>query len=90
MEPIASYTDYRAMLEIVNAAYPICATRIHLHRDLIGRVYFIDAQDGKAVLKLYRPMDTDSALRTPSILEYLRGKDYPAASVIPKIGRAHV
>lgn len=89
MNRIRSYTDYEALLRAVNTSYPLRGTQIRLHRDMIGRVYFIDGSDRgignpsrKAVLKLYRGIDTESALRTVSILRYLEKKGYPVVSVI--------
>ena len=56
---------------------------MHLHRDLIGRVYFIDSPGGRTVLKLYRPLDTENARQSIGILQYLGKNDYPAVSIVP-------
>ena len=82
MNEIRSYTDCDAILKIVNASYPVNGKQMCLHRDMIGHVYFIDSQDRKTVLKLYRSFNTDNALHTTNILQYLRQNDYPAVSIV--------
>ncbi len=62
---------------------------------MIGYVYIAESAERqdikKYVLKLYRPFDTENALRSIGILEYLKQQDYPVVSIVPtKMGASHV
>lgn len=92
---ITSSADTASLRDILNTCYPVCVDQLHLHRDMIGYVYIAEsaAKDGakKYILKLYRPFDTENALRSISILEYLKQQDYPVVSIVPtRVGASHV
>ena len=58
---------------------------------MIGYVYLVEGGGQRYVLKLYRPFDSDKALRSTGILQYLRQQDYPAAVIVPtRAGGSHV
>ncbi len=58
---------------------------------MIGYVYVAEGSTKKYILKLYRPFDTENALRSIGILEYLRQQDYPVVSIVPtRAGVSHV
>ena len=77
--------------EMLNACYPIHVDQVHLHRDMIGFVYIAEGRAKKYILKLYRPLETENALRSVGILEYLKQQDYPAAVILPtRSGDSHV
>jgi len=83
---ITSCTDIDSLRDILNSCYPIQVNQIHLHRDMIGYVYIAESITGRDtkryILKLYRPFDTENALRSIGILECLRWKDYPVVSIV--------
>jgi hypothetical protein len=70
---INSYTDYDNLIRIVNESYQVNAENIQLHRDGVGRVYFLE---NKYVLKIYRSFYADNALQTIEILEYLKNYNF--------------
>ena len=87
MNNLTSYTDTDRLHDILNTCYSVQVDQIHLHRDMIGYVYIAEGatQRGtkKYVLKLYRPFDTENALGSIGILEYLRQQEYPVVSIVP-------
>jgi Ser/Thr protein kinase RdoA (MazF antagonist) len=87
-EPSASTGGLRDM---VNTTYPVCVDQLRLHRDMIGYVYIAESRAKKYVLKLYRPFDTENALRSIGVLQYLKQQDYPVVSIIPTLaGESHI
>lgn len=83
MDKLNSYSDYAELLRLLNVCYGLSLEDICLHREMIGRVYYAKSGEKGYVLKLYRPFNTEQALQSISILEYLRLKDYPAVTVVP-------
>ena len=91
MTSTRSYTDTGHLLKLINEKYPIGIDQIVFHRDLIGYVYFVSGSSGKFVLKLYRNFDTDNALRSIKIINYLENHHYPVVSILPtRSGDRHV
>ncbi len=95
MNTLSSCANIDHLREILNACYPIRVDQIHLHRDMIGYVYLAESvkrrNTKRYILKLYRPFDTENALRSIGILEYLRKQDYPVATIVPtRAGASHV
>lgn len=80
---IQSYTHAGHLLKLINENYPIGIDQLAFHRDLIGYVYFASGSSGKFVLKLYRNFDTDNALRSIKIINYLENHQYPVVSILP-------
>ncbi len=92
---IASSAGTAGLRDILNNCYPVCVDQIHLHRDMIGYVYIAQGAalgvEKKYVLKRYRPFDTENALRSIGILEYLKQQDYPVVSIVPtRTGGSHI
>jgi Ser/Thr protein kinase RdoA (MazF antagonist) len=97
-----SSADTGRLREILNTRYPVHVDRLHLHRDMIGYVYIAEgaatcaatcagSPEKKYVLKLYRAFDTQNALRSIGILQYLRQQGYPVVSIVPtRAGDSHV
>lgn len=87
MNTLPSYADIDRLRDILNTCYPVRIDQLYLHRDMIGYVYIADEvtkrSTKKYILKLYRPFDTENALRSIGILEYLRQQDYPVVSIVP-------
>jgi Ser/Thr protein kinase RdoA (MazF antagonist) len=91
MNTITSSADTAHLRDILNTCYPIRVDQVHLHRDMIGYVYIAASISQKYVLKLYRPFDSENALRSIGILEYLKQQDYPVVSIVPtRTGDSHV
>lgn len=82
---ISSFMDYQALTQEIEAQYRINIVKLQLHRAMIGHVYFIQAQSGKYVFKLYRSFNTANAIQSTEILKYLRQNNYPAAIMVPAI-----
>lgn len=70
------------LIQELNQAYNIPVEHIELHRDLIGKVYFVQTTDHKYVFKIYRSFKSEDALQSVRILDYLKANSYPAASVV--------
>jgi len=95
LNTIASCADIDSLSDILNTCYPIQVNQIYLHRDMIGYVYIAGSITRRGtkqyILKLYRPFDTENALRSIGILEYLRQQDYPVVSIVAtREGVSHV
>lgn len=83
--------DTNVLLALVNENYAVRGERIRLHRESAGRVYYIDAADGKKVLKLFRPTLTKEALQSAEIMEYLGGRDFPVVKIVgTNAGATHI
>ncbi|MEK3984679.1 hypothetical protein MHB77_14955 [Paenibacillus sp. FSL K6-3166] len=74
--------DYGNLINEINRSYPINIKHIELHREMIGKLYFLQSQDRRYTLKIYRSFKTDDALQTIRILDYLKENSYPAVSII--------
>lgn len=74
--------DYDSLINDINRSYHINIEHIELHREMIGKVYFLQSRDKRYVLKIYRSFKTDDALQTIRILDYLKANSYPAVSVV--------
>lgn len=83
MHRLDSLSDSARLVKIINDAYNLGCTGIHLHREMIGYVYFADTGKERYVLKIYRPFNTQQALQSIEIIHYLRKHDYPAVPIIP-------
>ncbi len=95
MNTLTSCADIDRLHDILNTCYPVRVDQLHLHRDMIGYVYIAEgaavSSTKKYILKLYRPFDTENALRSIGILDYLRQQDYPVVSIVPtRAGASHV
>jgi len=83
VDVLHSYPTPRSLLNWINDVYNVGATRLHLHRDMIGSVYFLGRRDTEYVFKLFRCGDTEQALQSLAIVEYLEEHAYPVAPVVP-------
>ena len=100
LNAITSSADTANLRDILNTCYPVCVDQIDLHRDMIGYVYIAEGtlkKKGavgraiKYILKLFRPFDTENALRSIGILQYLQQQDYPVVSIVlTRAGDSHV
>lgn len=66
----------------IKRAYQINIENIELHREMIGKVYFLQTQEQKYMFKIYRNFKSGDALQTVQILDYLKANSYPAVSVV--------
>jgi Ser/Thr protein kinase RdoA (MazF antagonist) len=83
--------DTNVLLTLVNENYAVRGEGIRLHRESAGRVYYINAPDGRKVLKLFRPTLTKEALQSAEIMNYLDGRGFPVVKIVPTIsGEAHI
>ena len=69
----------------IKRAYQINIENIGLHREMIGKVYFLQDQQQKYMFKIYRNFKSDDAFQTVQILDYLKANSYPAVSVVRTI-----
>lgn len=88
---LASFEDYKNLLSILNATYPIRVTDVRKHRDWIGYVYNIKCNDKAYILKIYRPFHSQFAL---FLLSYEKARnvtlsDYDVKSVYDFIAIRH-
>lgn len=91
MNRLKSYADFTGLINILNATYQLGLSQIHLHREMIGHVYFAEAGTSRYVLKLYRPNNTSQALQSIEIIQYLNRQNYPVAPIIPaEDSRLHI
>ncbi|WP_339188577.1 phosphotransferase [Paenibacillus sp. FSL P2-0121] len=74
--------EYDSLINEIKHSYQINIENINLHREMIGRVYFLQNQEKKYMFKIFRSFKTDDALQTVRILDYLKANSYPAVSVI--------
>ncbi|MCL6602182.1 MAG: phosphotransferase [Paenibacillus sp.] len=74
--------EYNNLINDINRSYQINIEHIELHRDMIGKVYFLQSRDKRYVFKKYRSFKTNDALQTVRILDYLKENSYPAVSVV--------
>lgn len=75
---------------VLNACYAVCIDRLWLHREMIGHVYICEGGGKRYVLKRYRPIETENALRSIEILQYLKQQDYPVVTIVPtRSGASH-
>ena len=86
-----SYSDYNNLLKILNGFYNIDLSEIHLHREIIGYVYFTKNSKKTYVLKLYRNFNTEEALQSIEIIQYLKHNNYPVVSIVQsEIGSLYI
>ncbi|MHB0885804.1 MAG: phosphotransferase enzyme family protein [Bacillota bacterium] len=91
MNTLSSYSDYDGLIKILNSFYSVNIEEIHLHREMIGHVYFARNRQKRFVLKLYRSFNTEQALQSVVIIEYLRKNDYPVVAIVPtEAGTPHI
>ena len=91
LNAISSSADTDRLRDILNTCYPVSVDQVRLHRDMIGYVYIAVGGGKKYIFKRYRPFDTENALRSIGILQYLRQQDYPVVSIVPtRAGASHV
>lgn len=74
--------NYDNLINEINLAYHINIQHIELHRDMIGKVYFLEGKDTRYMFKMYRSFNTNDALQTVRILDYLKANSYPAVSIV--------
>lgn len=74
--------EYDNLINEIKHSYQINIENVKLHRDMIGRVYFLQNEEKKYMFKIFPSFKTDDALQTIRILDYLKAKSYPVVSVI--------
>ncbi len=70
------------LLDLINRHYPVQAQLLGLHRDLVGRVFFVQADSGQLVLKVYRSRHGQNGIRAAAVITYLQQRGYPVPAVI--------
>jgi len=91
MEFSKHYATESDLLMFINKQYGIEGEIIRLYRTSQGRVFFIQCQTGRKVLKLYMPAWTEGAIQTTRIIPYLDSCGYPVVKIIPtKTGAMYV
>lgn len=70
------------LVTTLNALYGLSVRDIHLHRDMIGSVYYADDGAQRFVLKLYRSFNRELALQSTRVIQYLRENTYPVAPIV--------
>ncbi|WP_438496895.1 phosphotransferase enzyme family protein [Paenibacillus sp. IHBB 3054] len=74
--------EHDRLIHELNRSYQIQIEHIELHRDLIGKVYFVQTAEKKYMFKIYRSFKSEDALQSVGILDYLKANSYPAVSVV--------
>lgn len=74
--------EYDNLINEIKHNYQINIEHIKLHREMIGKVYFLQSQGKKYMFKVFRSFKTADALQTIRILDYLQVHSYPVASII--------
>lgn len=83
LNKLNSYADCDSLIRILNSFYKLNFEEIYLHREVVGYVYFVKNSIKKYVLKLYRNFNTEQALQSIQIIQYLKNLNYPVVSIIP-------
>lgn len=83
LNKLNSYVDCDSLIRILNSFYKLNFEEIYLHREVVGYVYFVKNSIKKYVLKLYRNFNTEQALQSIEIIQYLKNLNYPVVSIIP-------
>ncbi len=83
IKTLHSYPECGSLLDKINQHYKVGARKMYLYRDMIGSVYFLDGSSRKYVFKLFRCGDTDQALQSLDVVQYLSSNGYPVVSVLP-------
>ncbi len=79
---ISSFEDYDQLATNLTHFYNIPIDEIKLHRNMIGFVFLIRNQVHHYVFKIYRHFNTQQALQSIEILQYLQNKGYPAVRIV--------
>lgn len=83
LKALHSVPENTSLLHYLNETYGLKLDDIHLHRDMIGAVYFLGQQDRRFVYKLYRVFDAQAAIQSTEIMSYLKSHDFPVPDIIP-------
>jgi len=78
-----SYSDSDNILKILNSCYKLNFQEIYLHREVVGFVYFLKSSSKKYVLKLYRHFNSEQAIQSIEVIQYLKKNNYPVVSIVP-------
>lgn len=82
MNKLNSCNDCDNLIKILNNFYKLNFKEIYLHRDMIGSVYFLGNNMQKYVFKIYRQFNTDQALQSIEVIQFLRENNYPVVSIV--------
>ena len=82
MNRLASFHDVTALMQILEREYGLQVLNMTLHRNMGGVVYFVKA-DTFFVFKIFRHENTENALQSIQILQFLQESDYPAVRILP-------
>ena len=85
MENCGGISSDRDLLEAVNRLYAVGGTAIRLHRESAGRVYYVNCPEDRVVLKLYRPTESEAAIRSTGIIRYLSDCDFPVVAIVRSV-----
>lgn len=83
LNKLNSYSDCDNLIKILNNFYKLNFQEIYLHREVVGYVYVIKNSLKKYVLKLYRDFNTEEALQSIDVIQYLKKNNYPVVSIVP-------
>jgi len=80
MSSYKAFTDYDRLKRELNENYGISANTFELISDYCASVYVVSTSNKKFIFKLYRTFDTQIALQSANIMEYLLKQSF---SVVP-------
>ncbi|WP_162265442.1 phosphotransferase [Abyssisolibacter fermentans] len=91
MNKLNLYYDCDNLIKILNNCYKLNFKEIYLHREMIGCVYFAKNSRKKYVLKIYRQFNTEQALQSIEVIQFLKKNNYPVVSIIPtEVGSLYI
>jgi len=67
----------------LNRKYGISVDVIRLTSDFCASVYLLHAAGKKYIFKLHRNFDTEIAIQSANIMDYLTKQSFPAAAIVP-------
>ena len=77
-----AFIDYSRLKLELNNEYGIFVDKISLMSDFCASVYLLCTADKKYVFKLYRNYDTEIALQSADIIDYLLNHSFPVTPII--------
>ena len=82
MNNYIAFSDYNRLKYELHEIYGISVDTVELISDYCASVYMLSATDKKYIFKLYRTFDTEIALQSARIMNYLSAQSFPVAPII--------
>lgn len=82
MSSYIAFLDYDRLKIELNEIYGISADAFELISDYCASVYVLSADDKKYIFKLHRTFDTEIALQSANIMDYLSAQSFPAVPIV--------